>query len=663
MARPLGELRGETEQANELARWLRRITNGVGVRQLEADFPYSKSMWTQFRNGSRLVPQELLVQVVNRYLREPAMRQRQLDVGLRLLAEARQSAVPPPGEGSGVAHTARPQPLDAVAQAALRLDDARLRQMEAIRRLAGSERRCEQLQDLVSALEQRCALLEHERDRAREEVRAEFQHALEVSAEYRRQANHKLKRARRARMEAYELRLAAEAQVTRAQLGMRRESAVQGEVGGVLVPPSATAGYLAALDELAPALHAIDDEMDEDDRGMDELRTALRLPAVDRAVHDATLLRGTVEKSSAAPSLTTGMDDRARSSSDAGRDGDHGDDGDDGAYGDDQDNRDDEDAEAGGGGSGSGSGRAMNSAARSAAPRFSRTSGTALGTALGCAVLATLGVLLAWDPPPWTMSPPDSPGRSDVRLRIGVVVDAPGLSELNRGTVAGFEAAMTARLAESLGFAGRFDLLPVTAEARTAALQNGQVDMIIAHDEITDARRQQAAFVGPYLRTYHGLLVRKEDKSVATFQDLNGRTICTREHATTQAALIRDNKAQIVTRPNTDECVRALRTGQADAVVGNQVALYGYTQKYDDVEVPPAATDGQPAGNYGIALPKETSADVCKKVFKALQDYVRNQWEEDFRTHLGSVVQAFPTTWNAFTPSEGDMDRHSSCTA
>ncbi|MFJ9078274.1 hypothetical protein ACIRO3_24015 [Streptomyces sp. NPDC102278] len=93
------------------------------------------------------------------------------------------------------------------------------------------------------------------------------------------------------------------------------------------------------------------------------------------------------------------------------------------------------------------------------------------------------------------------------------------------------------------------------------------------------------------------------------------------------------------------------------------MALYGYTQKYDDVEVPPAATDGQPAGNYGIALPKETSADVCKKVFKALQDYVRNQWEEDFRTHLGSVVQAFPTTWNAFTPSEGDMDRHSSCTA
>ncbi|MCY0917447.1 hypothetical protein OS965_04545 [Streptomyces sp. H27-G5] len=309
MARPLGELRGTTEQANELARWLRKITNGVGVRQLEADFPYSKSMWTQFRNGSRLVPKELLGQVVNRYLREPAMRQRQLDLGLRLLDAARQSAAArTPGEGSEFTRAAaRPRHLDSFAQAVLRLDDARLRQMEAIRRLTASERRCEQLQDLVSALEQRCTLLEHERDRARDEVRAELQQALEMSVEYRRQANHKLKRARRARIEAYELRLAAEAQVTRAQLGMSRDSAVPDEMGTALVPPSATAGNLASLEGLAPALHAMDDELDEDDQGRDELRTALRLPAVDRPVHDATLLRGTVEESPLSPSPVPGV--------------------------------------------------------------------------------------------------------------------------------------------------------------------------------------------------------------------------------------------------------------------------------------------------------------------------------------------------------------------
>ncbi|MGW6823610.1 transporter substrate-binding domain-containing protein [Streptomyces sp. NPDC055005] len=653
MARPLGELRGTTEQANELARWLRKITNGVGVRQLEADFPYSKSMWTQFRNGSRLVPRELVGLVVNRYLREPAMRQRQLALGLRLLDEARQSvAAQAPGEASGLARAAaRPQHLDAVAQAVLRLDDARLRQIEAIRRLTASERRCEQLQDLVSALEQRCTLLEHERDRARDEVRAELQQALEMSVEYRRQANHKLKRARRARIEAYELRLAAETQVTRAQLGMSRDSTVPDEVGTALVPPSATAGSLTSLEGLAPALRAMDDELDEDDQERDELRTALRLPAVERPVHDATLLRGTVKDPHSEPPLSRapvpGVGGGVRPFAGDGEAGGEGE------AEESQDNRDNEDDEDNGGGRGS-------AAAGATVTRRTRTT----TAALGCAVLVTLGVLLVWDPPPWTTSPRDSlGGRDGGRLRVGVVVDAPGLSEMNRGTVSGFEAAMTGRLARSLGFTDDFELVPVTVEKRAAALRDGQVDMLIAHDEITEERRKQATFVGPYMRSYHGVLVKKGDKSVASFKDLSGRTICTREHATAQEALINGNKARIVTRPDTEDCVQALRTGQADAVIGNQVALYGYTQKYADVEVPPAVTDGQPVGNYGIALPKGTSVDVCKEVFKALQDYVRNEWETDFRAHLNSVVLAFPTTWNAFIPPEGDMDRQSSCVA
>lgn len=101
--------------------------------------------------------------------------------------------------------------------------------------------------------------------------------------------------------------------------------------------------------------------------------------------------------------------------------------------GENRDNRDNRDNEDNGGGTGS-------AAAGATISRRTRTT----TAALGCAVLATLGVLLAWDPPPWTTSPHDSlGGRDGGRLRIGVVVDAPGLSELNRGTISGFEAAMT----------------------------------------------------------------------------------------------------------------------------------------------------------------------------------------------------------------------------
>ncbi|MEV6582766.1 transporter substrate-binding domain-containing protein [Streptomyces sp. NPDC051582] len=623
MARPLGELQGGTEEANELARWLRKITNGVGVRQLEADFPYSKSLWTQFRNGSRLIPRDLLDQVVSRYLLEPAMRQRQLDEGRRLLEGALRSAASPQAAERDAAPTAPPRRGDAVAHALLRLDDARLRQIEAIRRLNASERRCDRLQDLVSALEQRCTLLEYERDRAREEVRAELQGQVQMSAEYRRQADLKLKRARRAREEAYELRLAAEAQVTRARLDVRLRSGAEAEDIAPLVAPAEGAGYLPPLGDVAPALHAIDDELDENDRGMDALRAALRLPAADRSAHDSRIVRGVVEKA-AAPSpgvVRVLAEDNADS----------------------EDNQD-----------GRGDGR------RSGARRRSRTT-----IAVCLALVTTLGVSLAWDPPPPGTSARDPlrGGRGN-RLTIGVAVDAPGLSELQDGGVHGFEVDMGMRLAQELGFDSQsVALTPLNVNERASAVRKGQVDLVIARVEVTSALRKQVRLVGPYLRTYHGVLVGKGDKSISHFKDLAGRMVCTRAYSSSQEGLITDNKAFIVTRPDTRDCVAALRAHQVDAVIDDQVVLYGYTQKFDDFEVPPAATDGQQAGLYAIALPQGTPDQSCAEVFRALQAYVQGQWKQDFQSRLGSVVQAFPTTWNAFTPSEGDMNERSSCTS
>ncbi|MFE5768660.1 transporter substrate-binding domain-containing protein [Streptomyces sp. NPDC056485] len=622
MARPLGELQGGTEEANELARWLRKITNGVGVRQLEADFPYSKSLWTQFRNGSRLIPRDLLDQVVSRYLREPAMRQRQLEEGRRLLEEALRSAASPRAAERDGAPAARPRPADAVAHALLRLDDARLRQIEAIRRLNASERRCDRLQDLVSALEQRCTLLEHERDRARDEVRAELQGQVQMSAEYRRQADVKLKRARRAREEAYELRLAAEAQVTRARLDVRRRGGAEVEDIAPLVAPADGTAYLTPLGDVAPALHAIDEELDENDRGMDALRAALRLPAADRPAADSRIVRGVVEKE-ADPS--SGV---VRVLTEDNADG--------------EDNRD-----------GRGGGRS------SVARRRSRRT-----IAASLALVTTLGVSLAWDPPL-----PGTPTRDPLRagqgnlLTIGVAVDAPGLSEMQDNGLHGFEVDMGTRLAQELGFdEGSARLVALNMNERASAIRRGQVDVVIARVEVTSALRKEVKLVGPYLRTYHGVLVRKGDKSISHFKDLAGRRICTRAYSTSQEALLKDNKAVIVTRPDTRDCVAALRVGEVDAVIDDQVVLYGYTQEFDDFEVPPAATDGQQAGFYAIALPQGTPDESCRKVFRALQAYVRGQWKQDFQSRLGSVVQAFPTTWNAFTPSEGDMNERSSCT-
>ncbi|MFC9817951.1 transporter substrate-binding domain-containing protein [Streptomyces virginiae] len=299
-------------------------------------------------------------------------------------------------------------------------------------------------------------------------------------------------------------------------------------------------------------------------------------------------------------------------------------------------------------------------AARHAVAR--RRTRTTVGVCL--VLLASLGVSLVWDPPPAGGRPGEVLDVLDGdRLTIGVSLDSPGLGEMSRGsTLPGFESAMAPWLARRLGFAdGAFRFTGLPGEERGPRLRRGQVDMVIARMEITAARKSEFVFVGPYLKSHHGVLVMKTDQDVSSFKDLAGRRVCTRVSSPAEQSLVTDNKAVAVNRYRLGECVAALRTGSVDAVVGSQVELFGYTQKYDDLAVPPAATDGQEAGLYAVALPAGTPDASCRRVLQALREYVRGPWKDDFGSQLGSVVQAFPTTWTAFAPTEGDLDENSSC--
>jgi hypothetical protein len=293
MGRPLGALKGRTDQANEFARWLRRITAGVTVRALEEAFPYGKSSWSGFRDGSRLPPADLVAQVAARFLREPAMHTRQLEHGLGLLAAAEQAAkalqqqeevVHPGAALSAVLATQRR--LDPMALALLRLDDARLRQIEAMQRFAASERRREELEAMVSVLEQRITILESERDQAREDTRAELQRELRMSLEYRNQADEKLKHARRAEERARRLRLEAEKQVARERVELLR---VDRDTATDTVPQPVVEGSVAEDLQLPPLHHirelleVAQEQLDAQDDELDDLGEQLgaRTPYAD----------------------------------------------------------------------------------------------------------------------------------------------------------------------------------------------------------------------------------------------------------------------------------------------------------------------------------------------------------------------------------------------
>ncbi len=287
MGRPLGALKGRTAQANEFARWLRKITAGVTVRALEEDFPYAKSSWSGFRDGSRLPPADLIEQAVARYLHEPIMRKRQLEHGLDLLAAAQQAAKDLEGQTSDPraelsVTLAAHRRLDPTTAALLRLDDARLRQIDAMQKLAASERRREELEAMVSVLEQRITILESEREQDREETRAELQRELQMSLEYRRQADEKLRHARRAEERARQLRLAAEKQVARERVALLHVDRDNAADTALPPPPPGSVAeelQLPPLHHFRELLDVAQEQLEAQDGELDELGAQLDTPA------------------------------------------------------------------------------------------------------------------------------------------------------------------------------------------------------------------------------------------------------------------------------------------------------------------------------------------------------------------------------------------------
>ncbi len=303
MGRPLGPLKGRTAQADAFAMWLRNVTAGVAVRTLETDFRYGKSSWSEFRDGSRLPPVGLVEQVASRYVRESTRRARCLADGLRLLEAAQEAARALDGERQhdlSVRSSVPGRAEDPALAAYLRLDDARVQQIEAMERLAVSERQRRELEDTVSFLQERCTLLESERDRAREHIHAELQQELQMSLEYKRQADEKLEQARRAEEKAYVLRLAAEKQVTVERLALReiyQQDLVQGSASQTSMGASIIDELkLPPLNQIHAFLEAKQQQLDAQDHDLAHLdgRIGRSTGQADLSTAPTPLVRGHV---------------------------------------------------------------------------------------------------------------------------------------------------------------------------------------------------------------------------------------------------------------------------------------------------------------------------------------------------------------------------------
>lgn len=243
------------------------------------------------------------------------------------------------------------------------------------------------------------------------------------------------------------------------------------------------------------------------------------------------------------------------------------------------------------------------------------------------------------------------------KIVVGTKFDQPGLGQKNPLTnqVEGFDVEI-AKLVATAIFGGKpadlgnkIEFKEAVSANRETFLENGTVDIVAASYTITDARKQRVDFAGPYYVAAQDILVKADNTSIKTVNDLAGKTVCSVTNST-PAGRIRTMvpTAKLVEFATYTLCRDELLAGRADAVTTDDAILIGYASENptalkvvgNKFSTEPYGIGIAPRGSDGTALAKDKGGkadDVFRNfVNDRLEEIARNgQWLAAFDATLG----------------------------
>jgi len=210
------------------------------------------------------------------------------------------------------------------------------------------------------------------------------------------------------------------------------------------------------------------------------------------------------------------------------------------------------------------------------------------------------------------------------KLIIGVKADQPNLGYKDTaGTRCGFDIEIAQLIAAKLGYGpDKIEYKEIPSANRETAIKGGDIDYYVGTYSITDKRKADVSFAGPYFVAGQDLLVRKDDTSITGKDTLKGKKVCSAS-GSTPIQKVRNEKlteeSNIVEYKTYSECVSQLLDKKVDTVTTDDAILKGYAAQA------PAKLKvvGQPFSveKYGIGLAHDD---------KALRDFVNTSIETSF---------------------------------
>jgi glutamate transport system substrate-binding protein len=199
------------------------------------------------------------------------------------------------------------------------------------------------------------------------------------------------------------------------------------------------------------------------------------------------------------------------------------------------------------------------------------------------------------------------------KLTIGIKFDQPGLGQKQAdGTYAGFDVDVAKYIAKELGVEeSAITWKEAQSAQREDLIKKGEVDFIVATYSITDKRKNEVSFAGPYFIAHQDLLVRADSTDITGAESLTGNKKLCSVKGSTPAQNLKEKYAKEVQLQEVGkytDCVTSLLNKTVDAMTTDDVILAGYAaQQPGKLKL---VGKGFTDEKYGVGLKKDDTESV-----------------------------------------------------
>jgi glutamate transport system substrate-binding protein len=228
------------------------------------------------------------------------------------------------------------------------------------------------------------------------------------------------------------------------------------------------------------------------------------------------------------------------------------------------------------------------------------------------------------------------------KLVVGTKFDQPGFGLKNptTGEVEGFDVEIANLVAQRIfgeDIEGKVEFIEAVSKNREPFIQEGKVDVVVATYTINDARKQVVDFAGPYFEAQQDIMVKADDTTIKSVDDLNGKKVCSVQGSTSlKNVQAKAPQADLsITFDTYSKCAEALTDGRVVAVTTDNTILAGLADAsagaFKLVEAP---FSEEP---YGIGHKKgaDDFRDFLNDTIEEIYD--SGEWADAFASTLGEI--------------------------